>query len=533
MNKRRLYSLTRSSAFLWKSSLIAFILFVLIGSLLWLYGPRSESVSHKDLYLISSDENFEIAINSADYSQVLRLTLLGDSTFAEKLYALKYLANVNPDPDSNPVPASESIPNLNESEYQILIALSKAIRSIKTNQGGTGAEDLKNLAREQSPPPFSNFALSLYYSSLGETDQAIESAKNETRLHPNLDSRLLLIDLYLQHSRYQELENLQQDPEFHALFDPMLKRDIALERMDWPVLIETLLPAAYQDISPSMVFLALLTGLAWGSLVLRFGGTLSLKSLAFRFALPALLLGAASAHLTILAIYLQEEQFGLGQGSDLIGQVIYCVAGIGLREELLKLLCFVPLMPFLLKRRNEMEILIVASLVGLGFAVEENISYLQYSDGMDAFGRFITANFFHFALTGMCGLALAQAFMYGGSSINNAVSTFGIAVLSHGAYNSFIIVPELGEYSFASIIILILVAYQYFRWLRHLRSEWRDPISLSAHFTLGLLLIFGVSYILLSWSIGPLQAMQILGAEVLGLGLLLIMFFREIPEDID
>ena len=86
---------------------------------------------------------------------------------------------------------------------------------------------------------------------------------------------------------------------------------------------------------------------------------------------------------------------------------------IGLREEALKLLLFVPLIPFLLNR-DDLEILTVAGLVGLGFALEENINYFQASAGLSAVGRFATANFLHIALTAMCGLTLTRAIVHRG-----------------------------------------------------------------------------------------------------------------------
>ena len=53
--------------------------------------------------------------------------------------------------------------------------------------------------------------------------------------------------------------------------------------------------------------------------------------------------------------------------------------------------------------------LIVASVVGLGFAVGENVDYYQMNQGHSVFGRFVTANFLHLTLTGLVGHALVQA----------------------------------------------------------------------------------------------------------------------------
>lgn len=532
MNEKRLYELTRSVGFLWKCSLGMLVTIALIGTIAWALKPEGESVSYDDLFILADDGAFEIAVNTEKYADVLKASLLQNTPFEEKLYALKYLLSINDHaPESLPPPASD-LPRLSEQEYRVLTAFGQALRNPASEEGDATPKPLLELTQLAPPPPFAHYALALFYATHSKTEQAIEAAEAEIEAHPSAAGRELLIDLYSKNRMYQPIRDLQSDPDFAPHIDSYLKRDIALETMDWPVLIRTLLPVAYEGTSLAALFLALVAGVAWATLLLRFSGTLRWSSPAVRLAIPALLLGALSAHLTILAIYLQEDQLGLTRGDTLGSQAIYCIAGIGLREEFLKLLCFAPLIPFLTKRGDELEILVVASLVGLGFAIEENIAYFENSQGVAAIGRFITANFLHLSLTGLCGLALCRAILHGGSAINAAVSTFGIAVLAHGGYDAFIIVPELSEYSFVTFIIFILMSYQFFIWLRHLRTHWNDPISLTAQFTLGLILVLGASYVLLAWNLGPVEAFMSLGEEVVGLAILLVMFYREIPEHV-
>lgn len=528
MNDRKLYELTRSSSFLWKSSLVAILAFVALASILWAIKPDDDEISYDDLYLYSADGTSEFAINTEKYAKIVNDELRQETAFEEKLHALKYLLSIPTSPAAFQLPEFESISGITKGEYEILRAFSTAMQNPK----GNGPESLSNMAQAKPAPQYTNYAFSLFYSTYSEISKAIDAAKAEISIHPTDRARILLIDIYARYEIHEEIKILQDAPDFGPLIDPFLKRNIALETMDWPVLLATLLPIAYQGTPLSMILLVLVSGAAWTFLLLRFNGKVSWATPVARLAIPALLLGALSAHLTILAVYYQESQLGLSTGNTLLSQAIYCVAGIGLREELLKLLCFIPLLPFLLKRRNELEILIVASLVGLGFAIEENISYFENSQGVAAFARFVTANFLHLSLTGLCGLTLAQAFMYRGSSINTAVSTFGLAVLAHGAYDAFIIVPELAEYSVGTFIVFILISYQFFMWLRHLRVKWNDPVSISAQFTLSLIIVFGSSYLLLSWDMGPIEGLMHLGEDAVTLGILLFMFYREIPEEI-
>lgn len=528
MNNTKLYELTRSSGFLWKTSLVAVLSFVAIASIHWSMKPTSNNLSYDDLYLVTEDGETEIAINTEKHGQALQAELLNNGSLVEKLHALKYLLTISRPTALVQLPAAKDIPGISEQEISILAAFIQAFRSPQN----IASSQLLQLSETVPPPQYAHYALSLFYSTYSDSANAIRSAKAEIAYHPSTQASQLLLDIYRRNQLYQAIKDLQSDPLFEPLIDPFLQRDIALQSMNWPVLLSTLLPVAYYDTPFSMIALALLAGAAWAALLLRFHGELSWSSPVVHLAIPALLLGALSAHLTILVIYYQENQLELSSGNDLVSQAIYSVAGIGLREELLKLLCFVPLIPLLVKRGNEMEILIIGSLVGLGFAIEENISYFENSQGVAAFGRFLTANFFHSALTGICGLTLTQAFMYRGAAINTAVSTFGLAVLAHGAYDAFIIIPELANYSIATFIVFILVSYQFFNWIRHLRVKWNDPISLTAQFTFSLVLVFGSSYFLVSLEMGPIEALMELTQEAIGLALLLLMFYREIPEEI-
>ena len=57
--------------------------------------------------------------------------------------------------------------------------------------------------------------------------------------------------------------------------------------------------------------------------------------------------------------------------------------------------------PLLLARKSRLEMIITAGCVGLGFAAAENLIYFASAGPAAAFGRFLTANFLHTALSGL------------------------------------------------------------------------------------------------------------------------------------
>lgn len=211
---------------------------------------------------------------------------------------------------------------------------------------------------------------------------------------------------------------------------------------------------------------ALFTAAIWFFILLSF------RSGWKRFAGPAILaffLGLASATVTLYVVMVQEEIRGFESGPEdpALDQFLYYLAGVSLREELLKLLCFLPLTIWMGKRGNSLDALLLGGLVGLGFAFQENLSYFRAdSSTYTAWLRLLTANVLHFSLTGIAGHALWRMISRGGRGWEEFLVTFLAVVFTHGLYNSLIAIPAFAEYAVFSPIVIAAIAYQYFDPLR-------------------------------------------------------------------
>ena len=91
--------------------------------------------------------------------------------------------------------------------------------------------------------------------------------------------------------------------------------------------------------------------------------------------LIAVALGVLSIWPTGFLILYQEVRWNVRASIELVPGLRFFILGVGLREELAKLICLLPLMPLLVRRRDEMLALVASACVGLGFAAEENINY--------------------------------------------------------------------------------------------------------------------------------------------------------------
>ena len=284
----------------------------------------------------------------------------------------------------------------------------------------------------------------------------------------------------------------------------------------------------FQQTGPAI--LALFAGCCWLAFLLQAIEVRSLRQKQLWYLLLALPLGCLSIWPTHFWNFWQEEVWNLVPSKQLVAGLRYYVFSVGLREELAKLLCLLPLMPFLLRERNELATLLVSAGVGLGFAITENVGYFIRSQGASTLGRFLTANPLHMAMTGLIGLAVYRGLRYPRDWGTHALATFGLMVIAHGLYDAFIDLPGLAEYGLLSIIIFALVVYQFFRELRNLRTAKRELISLSATFLFGVSLLLAATFVYLCATQGFAQASDMLVAGVLGQAVMVYLFLREMPE---
>ncbi len=388
------------------------------------------------------------------------------------------------------------------------------------------------LAEADDPPQGAFAALGVYWELHFDYRKA---AQYYAQVRPPDEEfgREKAVDLYLLLQDYGALRELARDPLFADHLELDLQWRIATRTYDWPRIIRLVVPVQYYDLEWISVLLVGIAALVWWLILMRLGqvrrpdiGTLWLS-------LAGFLLGVASTWLTILLILYQEQSWGLdGQFTGIIEGFLYCIAGIGLREEFAKWLLFLPLVPILLKRNNDLEMLIVAGSVGLGFAAEENLGYVQGLN-LAAGSRFVTANFFHIVLTGSIGYAFCRAVRSPARHLSDFFGVFTLMVIAHGVYNGLMMIPELVMQGagYFSMTVFIYLSWQFFTHVHNLRTpQGGEPISTTSIFLFGLSLLLAVTLVALCF-VTPLgtalQVMALMSAET---GLICIMYLREFRE---
>ncbi len=370
----------------------------------------------------------------------------------------------------------------------------------------------------------------------GSLKGALGAARAALREHPqHIGAARALLDMLVARKSYLEARRLLDNPIVLRASTNQQQFRIYRGIRDYPPMLVALLRMEIELAMGWTMLAGLTVGLAWVLLCLQLGWSWTWPRGGYRLAAAAFLLGILSTLATVCVVVLQDEWLGkLTPKSTFQFTLIYCVFGIGLREELIKLLFLLPLIPFLRRSRSDVQILSICSLAGLGFAVFENVSYYHRASGAAVLGRFLTANFLHMVLTGYTGYYLIKAIQLGGEKWLWFSSQATQMVVIHGLYDFFQIDPRVAEYgAFISAMLFIWLSQIYLRLIIELAPDGTRPIPLTRLFVASIALALGVGYLLAVSDYGLWQGAQLTLNSSLGVAVITFMFFREFDERVD
>ncbi len=328
--------------------------------------------------------------------------------------------------------------------------------------------------------------------------------------------------------RHSSIRDYLRKESFLRLAPTRHRIEGLLARGEYAALLRPLLEEQAQSFRVITLVIVLVAGAGWAVLLLQIGNVGAFSRTELSLIVPALLLGALSAQATLWVGTIQDYLLGFSETKGgFVGTLAFAFLGVGLREELLKLLFFAPLIPLLLRSREDRELrmLVFAGLVGLGFAMEENVGYFG-ADPASVFARFMTANFLHLALTGLAGRHLVRIL----TRPTNRTADFeviGLVVLIHGAYDFLLMERSLGELSIFAVTVFIWIAHQFLTEVLALGGRRRYALPLAYTFTAALAFGIGGGYILATVHLGPVPAVFAVAGGVLGTAVIAVLFFRE------
>lgn len=351
-------------------------------------------------------------------------------------------------------------------------------------------------------------------SALMDLDQPVAAEpplRREIELGGNVrGARANLAQLLQRTGRMEELERFAADPEVRDAIPDAIRRRLDLRSGAFGAYAASHLNAHLA--SPLGFVAALLTGAVWCVYLRRVDAIDPERPLHLFLAV----LGGATCSLAAGPLY-DVLDFGAGWTltGDGVNDALYCVFGIGLIEESLKLIPALLLLRFTTLIDESVDYVVYGALSGLGFAVAEILVRID-GDGLSRIApRAFTAVVLHMSLTGLAMYAVFASRRKAGIRrwLAVAIGFVGVCVL-HGAYDFWMVAKGvLGRFPILSVFVLIVVAVGFAKSLvatlnvsEKLRRRAEPRIRLSEYLAQGFAAILLFQYAALGFRYGIVNA---------------------------
>jgi RsiW-degrading membrane proteinase PrsW (M82 family) len=277
--------------------------------------------------------------------------------------------------------------------------------------------------------------------------KAIENNGNLEGAYSNL------ISLYYSQQRFDELYTLLKDRKARKYFPSQLKRSMFLSNFNLLGYFESVIGHTYQNQNLVGFLGALLVMLSWFFYLRRIDiyEPEKWKSLLLTF-----LLGVVFSEFTFLLSDLNSMFTGFNLNGGVLNDLLYCIIGIGVIEELVKIIPVLLILKYTKAINEPVDYLIYGSISALGFAFSENLLYFNNYGPQIIMGRALTAVVFHMFLTSLVayGLMLSK-YNANKGFLGDFLKYFLIAAIIHGLYDFWLINQSVSQFALFSVIILI------------------------------------------------------------------------------
>lgn len=376
---------------------------------------------------------------------------------------------------------------------------------IATTQGDSDGDKIQQMALQSVP--LANELLGSLHQRADSPEEALACYMKEASLPDAVQARTKALDLALELENVDAVLNLQAQTNAIQEATGWRLTEVGILLKDLGIQFRGGLSSLFEKTSLPILLLALFTAALWYLVLMRYRSQNELTELRWWWGLLPFAAGILSIIPTVWMAIFQEQVLKLKESGGTMELIKYCVLGIGMREEVAKMLLMLPFMPWLLKKRSAGLALMVGALIGLGFAFEENTGYIFGGDEITAFVRLFSANFMHVAMSGLCSLALYELLRSRFGSVQTFLQWVGAIVLAHGvydwAYTGVVETSAIGSLGLISIVILALLAQHFFRHVNELLHPQRMNVSATS---------------ILIWGAATLGAVGFIGAASMGLG---------------
>ena len=192
--------------------------------------------------------------------------------------------------------------------------------------------------------------------------------------------------------------------------------------------------------------------------------------------LLAFILGIGSYYLGMLMyqalglVNLRHDAYVLAE-TDLPGLFAYAILVIGVIEEFAKMIPFLLIVIHFKEFNEPIDGIIYGSFIALGFAAVENIQYLQFATGPEAWARGFAAPVIHIVFASIWGYYIGRAYLCRKFLGRTIVAALAFTAILHGIYDFVVLALPTPALPIAAFLIVGI-------WLWRLRVI-RDLHTLS------------------------------------------------------
>jgi RsiW-degrading membrane proteinase PrsW (M82 family) len=141
---------------------------------------------------------------------------------------------------------------------------------------------------------------------------------------------------------------------------------------------------------------------------------------------------------------------------DLPGLLLYSIFGIGFVEELAKLVPFLLLAKCLKNFDERVDGIVYSGLVAVGFAIHENVFYLDFASDAENVARAITGPLVHIVFASLWGYPVGAAIVERKPLLRPMALGLGAAVLVHGTYDFLVLgLPGWARIGAAALVVAV------------------------------------------------------------------------------
>ena len=390
-------------------------------------------------------------------------------------------------------------------------------------------------AESEPPRPYYNHVLGYDAARHHDLEEAAHRYEREGLAYPERSEDIdYAVTLWVGLESWETVHAQMQDPRVAKAARPYTKYRIAVHDHDWASSARWLAVAQIPHHEFPVFVMSAIAALAWGAFLARLGKLGDRWKMRLPLYLASFVLGILSIAPTVALTAIEEAQLHLVETGDAMRDFLFFVFGVGLREEASKLLLFLPILLVLRKLGGKkggdrLDVLVCGALVGLGFAAEENLSYLAQGNLHTGIGRFLTANFLHMSMTGILAASLDDFLRDRERYAAEFSRTTVLVVAMHGGYD-FLLSHETYGGSYLAMTVFFFLVRMFLAKVDDARRRSAKGLTLNQAFVMAVAVVTGASAVYAVVQVGPVQGMIVMTEGLLGVAILIYAFVRTLRD---